>query len=125
VARRRFGISLPEDLAEGLDILSVRLGVDRSSIVERAVKSFLEDYNHLMVPHTCSGIMVLTCKDGSEPRIARLMEEYRDITRARFHTHAEAKCIEAIILHGDADRISLLHKEVEKAGCRARYIPLP
>jgi len=125
VARRRFGVSIPEDLAARLDRLSDRLGVDRSSLVEKAIKSFLEDYGHLLIPHRCSGILILTCSEGSEGRLASIIEDYRDITTTRFHTHTDSKCIEALILSGEADRIMTLHQEVERAGCRARYIPLP
>ncbi|MEB3861053.1 MAG: CopG family ribbon-helix-helix protein [Desulfurococcales archaeon] len=125
MARRRFGVSLPEDLASKLDSLSERLGLDRSRLVEQAVRAFLDDYSHLLVPHRCSGVMILSCRSGSEEALARVMEEYRDIVSTRFHSHTGDRCVEAVVVEGDTSRITRLHQDLEKAGCRARYIPLP
>ncbi|MCE4599163.1 MAG: CopG family ribbon-helix-helix protein [Desulfurococcales archaeon] len=125
MVKRRFGISIPEAMASDLDRLASRLGIDRSKLVERAIKAFLDDYTHLMVPHTCSGILILSCDDVDEKIVSRVIEEYRDIASARLHTHVEARCIETLVVYGDSSRIAEIHSALEKAGCNVRYVPLP
>ena len=121
--RKRFGVSLPEDLADRLTILSEKLGVDRSRLVEEAVRAYLEDYNHLQHPHKCRGILIIRCPDWGEAR--RISEEHRRIISNIVHEHSGDYCYEALFIEGDSTQVSSLYSSILKAGCKARYIPLP
>ena len=125
MVKRRFGISIPEDMASDLDKLASRLGMDRSRLIERAIRAFLDDYTHLIVPHTCTGILILSCNDKSEKEVAKVIEDYRDIASARVHTHVESRCIETLVVSGNSNRIAEIYSALEKAGCSVRYIPMP
>ncbi|GBF08764.1 hypothetical protein apy_04890 [Aeropyrum pernix] len=125
MAKRRFGVSIPEDLAQRLDEASRRLGVERSRLVEKAVEALLEDYRHLLTRHSCSGIIIVSCPPRGEAEIATAVEKFRDIVAARLHSHTTGRCIEALIVEGDSMRIAMLHRQLESVGCGARYISMP
>ncbi|BAN89880.1 CopG family ribbon-helix-helix protein [Aeropyrum camini] len=125
MARRRFGVSMHEDLARRLDEASRSLGVERSRLVEKAVEALLDDYKHLLSRHSCSGIIIVSCHTGGEAEIAGAVEKFRDIVAARLHSHTRSSCIEAIIVEGDSARIAMLHRKLESLGCGARYISIP
>ncbi len=122
-AKKRFGVSLPKGLADSLTYLAEKLGVDRSRIVEEAVRAYLEDYSHLLYPHHCKGILIIRCKNWEKAR--KVSEKYREVISNIVHEHADGECYEALFIAGDSTIISGLYASIIKAGCKARYIPLP
>jgi len=121
--RRRFGVSLDASLADRLDSIADALRVDRSSLVELAVRNLVEDYRHFLESHDCWGLLVLlnTEKQGT---VYSLIEKYRDVVVSASHVHGGENCVEVLALKGPSDRIRELHRELERVGCRARFIPL-
>ncbi len=123
MARRRFGVSLDEGIAEALDALARKLGVDRSSLVEDAVRCYLEDHSHMIVPHECRGVIVAVCPGPSDA--VEASEEFRDIVETVIHSHVDSACLEVLIVRGESSRIASLYSRLVKRGCRTRYIPVP
>ncbi len=121
--RRRFGVSLREEVAEGLDELSRLLGTSRSNLVEEAVERLLEDYLHYREQHRCSGLFIVY-SDAETLDVRKLLEENRDIVVSSSHVHVGGACAEIIVVHGDSERIRRLHNSLESLGCRVRFIPL-
>ncbi len=121
--RRRFGISIPEDMANELDQLSSRLEIDRSSIVETALREYIHDQLYNLIEHKCTGLIVIigSVKHGS---LSSVMEEYRDIVSMYNHVHAGNQCIETIVVSGLSSRVVELYKALSSLGCRVRYIPI-
>ncbi len=123
--KRRFGVSVPADLAGDLDRLAEMLGVDRSRLVEQALRSHVHDYLYLLVPHSCMGILVVTRTPGaSMEEFFRVVAEYRDVIRIYSHLHVEEACVETMIVSGSSERIRGLYRRLEEVGYHARYIPL-
>jgi len=124
-SKRRFGISIRADLVNILDKLAEKLRADRSSIVEMALRVFLLDHIHYVVPHQCRGIMVLTGKYDKKI-LSSIVEEFRDVIHSYIHTHIDNSCVEIMIVSGHSSRISRLHSTLEGSikGCNVRYIPV-
>ncbi|RLG86148.1 MAG: CopG family transcriptional regulator [Thermoprotei archaeon] len=121
--KRRFGISLPEELAEKLDTLSRKLSVDRSSLVEMALREFIHDHTHYLYEHVCRGIMIVH-RHGNNEQFLAIVEKFRDIIRSYSHTHIDGVCFELLIVSGSSSRICQLHRELSLLPrCRTRYIP--
>ncbi len=122
--KRRFGVSLPKKLADDLEKLANVLGTDRSSIVSDALREYIHDYMHYLVPHECSGVMILMGKIDHE-KLVKIIEEYRDIIHSYNHTHVGETCIETLVVSGPSERINSMHKVLMKTkGCVVRYIPI-
>ena len=123
--RRRFGVSIPEDLAHKLDTLAEIMGIDRSSLVGKAVENLVEEYEHYVREHICQGVMVIVQGDNAiRPRLSELLEEYSDIVLLSFHYHVGGRCLEVAVVKGFSRRIAEMHSRLEKIGCKVRYIPL-
>jgi CopG family nickel-responsive transcriptional regulator len=123
LSKKRFGISLPENLYEQLNKLSSKLETNRSDLVEQAVSVFINDYKHYLIPHICTGVMIVSCKD--ETIAKELIDEYSDIAKTYIHTHENALCIEIIFVSGPSEKIALFQKKLaQNAKCNPRYIPV-
>jgi len=124
MGKRRFGISIPQNLAEALDQLADKLGVSRSELVTLALREFLHDHSHYLYEHECTGVIVLVGSEKQRKSVETLLESYRDIIRAYLHTHIGGECIEIIIVKGRSVRIRALHRKLVETGCKPRFIPL-
>ncbi len=122
--KRRFGVSLDASLAERLDALAEALGVDRSSLVERAVRKFIDDYKHLLEAHDCSGLLVLRSVRNSRDKVFTVLEKYRDIVVSSNHVHVTDDCVEVVAVRGPSGRIQAFLRELEGRSCNARFIPI-
>ncbi len=122
--RRRFGVSLDASLADRLDSIASALRVDRSSLVERAVRNLVDDYRHFLESHDCWGLLVLLNTEGMRGTVYSLIEKYRDIVVSASHVHGGEGCVEVLAVKGPSDRIRELHEELERTGCSIRFIPL-
>lgn len=116
---KRFGVSIPESLAEDLDRLSKILGVSRSEVVREALKIYLREYSHYMKRHECCGIIV-TVSSG----VLSVVEDYRDIINNYTHVHLEDKCVDSFLVAGDSERIAEFHSKLLNICDHVRYIPL-
>lgn len=123
MARRRFGVSLSEDLAEGLDRLAERLGCDRSSIVEEALREYLHDHLHYLRPHRCTGVLLVVRPRGHGGS-GDFVDRYQDVVKLYSHLHVDDKCVETLVVSGPSGSIACLVEELERRGWRTRYIPL-
>ncbi len=121
--KRRFGISIPEDLARDLDRLATITGTDRSSLVVGALREYIHDHLHYLEPHYCMGIMIISGRID-HGRLFKVIEKYRDIIHSYTHNHLGDTCLETIIVAGPSEKIACMHKELANDKCRVRYIPL-
>ncbi len=123
--KKRFGVSLPVELAEDLDRLAEELDSDRSSIIAEALRTYIHDHLYYIHRHKCLGILVsIRNKDSRLKPSINYIEKYSDIIKNYNHIHIDNLCIEILIVHGGSDRIARLHSILKKYTPCVRYIPL-
>lgn len=123
-SKRRFGVALPSELADELDSIVKAFNVDRSAIVEQAVRGFLSELVHYKKPHRCVGVLLLFNREYEETPQLNFVDEYKDVILSYTHHHVGAQCIEVLIVFGDSEVIAGLHMKALKSKCDCRYIPL-
>lgn len=121
IKKKRFGISIPYDMADDLDRLAKELKCDRSSLVAEALRTFIHDHLHYITPHKCRGVIIVFGENGSD---RNLIEEFREIILSYNHYHMGKTCIETLIVDGDSSKIRELHSRLINKGCNIRYIPV-
>ena len=120
--KRRFGVSLPEDVASDLDSLAEMLKVDRSKLVSEAVRTYVRDHAHYLIPHECYGVITLISNDNL--KLLKVIEEFKDIIREFTHVHIEENCVNALVVSGSSTKIAELHRKLLDAFRNVRFVPL-
>ena len=118
--KRRFGVSIPEDVAISLDFLAEKLEMDRSRIVSDALELYIRDHAHYSTPHECCGVITLA---SHNLKILEIIEEFRDVIQEFSHVHTANVCVNALIVSGPSSRIAELHKKLMPFG-NLRFIPM-
>ncbi|MEZ0319967.1 MAG: CopG family ribbon-helix-helix protein [Pyrobaculum sp.] len=120
---KRFGVSLPKEVAYEVDKVSEELGVTRSELVANALQQYLESRrNHSDPSHQCLG--VLLALSDADLEIGDMVEESKSLIVAYTHMHVDGKCLTILVLKGGIAEIERLTLEVSKRAHMARYIPL-
>lgn len=121
--KRKFGVSISDSLAESLDNLCNVLGVDRSSVVERAIGNLIVEYSHHLVSHECLALLAIVCSE--EENIQDILRDVRDIDVTQIHNHRGNKCTQVIIASGPSDKIAELYSKLNSIeNCRVKYMAL-
>ncbi|MCS7103587.1 MAG: ribbon-helix-helix domain-containing protein [Candidatus Korarchaeum sp.] len=121
--KRRFGISIPEELLEMLDIISRELMVSRSSLIEELIRDVIEERSHLFKPHRCRGVLIVISRvpEGA----SRVLEKYGSCIVSRSHHHSEGRCIDVSFVEADSTEVINLRRELKRVrGVSERYLPL-
>ncbi|MCD6195988.1 MAG: ribbon-helix-helix domain-containing protein [Staphylothermus sp.] len=121
--KKRFGVSIPIELAEELDELSKCLNCDRSRIVVAALKPYVHAHLHYMEPHICKGVLI-AFSSGKIGKSVNLIEKYKDIVQGYLHSHIDNNCVEVYIIKGPSEEIRKLDSDLRKEGKEVRYIPI-
>jgi CopG family nickel-responsive transcriptional regulator len=125
--KKRFGVSLPENLVDDLDHLGRTLSIDRSKLVEEAVRLFIRDHRHHIHPHYCKGVLIIQSRTDSclAVEVKKILEEFRSIIRFSVHFHVDDDCLDMIVTSGSSQDISRLHMRLRRLrDLSIRYIPL-
>ena len=122
--KKRFGISINEEIFYLIDHMAQRLNLDRSRLIEEAIKFYLDKSFHEDLRHTCTSIFIVACEDDSN--LKHLIDDYQDITLSTMHTHSGDRCIDVIVVSGDSERVDLLHKDIlrNSKNCKTLHLPL-
>ncbi len=124
MSKRRFGVSISRGLAESLDVVAEALGLDRSSVVELALRGLLEDYTHHVVPHSCVALIAHIC-DRELVEVTAMIGGYEELKITQLHSHTGEKCIQILLVAGPSRVIADFFSKLAKLkGCKARYMPL-
>lgn len=120
----RFGISVPESLARRLNSLAKAMGADRSKVVNDALREYIHDHIHYLVPHECKGVMVFIGR-ADRANILSVLDDFNDIVKCYSRINSEGVCIDTIIVSGNSKRIVELHRTLgETFKCSIRYVPV-
>ncbi len=120
--KKRFGVSMNPRLAESLDMLAETLGVERSRLVEEAVRQYLEDHMHMLIPHECHGVIVALCPDNIG--VAESVRNHRENILGHMHLHLGGYCLDIIVVEGPSGSIASLYGELERKNCKLRFLPI-
>jgi CopG family nickel-responsive transcriptional regulator len=124
LAKKRFGVSVSRSLAESLDMIAGMLGLDRSSVVELALRGLLEDYTHHVIPHDCVALIAHIC-DRDLVEVATVIGGYGELRITQLHSHTGEKCIQILLVSGSSSVIADFYSKLAKLkGCRVKYMPL-
>jgi CopG family nickel-responsive transcriptional regulator len=124
LAKKRFGVSVSRSLAESLDMVAGMLGLDRSSVVELALRGLLEDYTHHVIPHDCVALIAHIC-DRDLVEVATVIGGYGELRITQLHSHTGEKCIQILLVSGSSSVIADFYSKLAKLkGCRVKYMPL-
>ncbi|OYT61546.1 MAG: CopG family transcriptional regulator [Thermofilum sp. ex4484_15] len=122
--KRRFGISVPEELAKRLDELAESMGINRSKLICEALEAYLHMYAYSPRGGRCCGVLTVTGLTDSA-RLLRLIEGFRDVVHEFSHTHAEGECVNILIVSGPTHRVAELRSRlVNSFKGDVRYLPL-
>lgn len=122
--KRRFGVSLNEEVFEELTHLSLAIGVDRSKIISMAAREFLSKELHFARAHECEGVLVVSYTSESRAQVDKLIEDSARIIVGRSHFHARnGCCVEVLYLRGSSEDTWNFRSSISGI-CRAcHYIP--
>lgn len=120
---RRFGVSLPKEVADVLDRLSRELGVTRSQVVLEALQNYIAHAKaHGADGHTCFGVALALAQDlGS---VEDLLEQFRKIIVNYSHIHMDDRCLLILVLKGSGEEVARLSAQMAHRAETYRYIPL-
>lgn len=122
--KKRFGISIDEETFNLIDQMAQKLSLDRSRVIEEAIRQYLDKSLHDDERHECTSVFIVAC--GEDPGVQRLADSYQDITLSTLHTHSGNRCIDVIVVSGDSERVDLLHRDLMRLAreCRVLHLPL-
>jgi len=122
--KRRFGVSLSEELVEKIDALSSELKVSRSKLIQDILAEVIEDRTHLLTPHTCRGVLIVVSRGGSSDLVSKVLERYSHCILARTHHHAGEACVDIGLVEGESEVILRIERELRRIkDVGERYLP--
>lgn len=113
----KFGVYLPKDLAKELDKCIKITGIDKKSkIVQEALRLFIIEHKWKAVGKASGIIGVIynhEVKDVDK-QLTDIQHDYLDIIVSTLHIHlSKEKCMLAIIVRGNTDRIKKLLSSIK------------
>jgi len=123
VPKKRFGVSVEASLYLKLDEIAKKLNVNRSDVVEEAVKNYVRDLGHFVEKHYCCGMIIVEDPDNTE--IEKILTANKRIVLNYSHYHINNKCVYTIIVQGDSMDLAMLYSSISRVkSANRRYIPL-
>ncbi len=124
--KRRFGISLPSQVAEELDELASTLEVNRSKLIEEMVSQGMVERGHLLREHRCTGVLMVVTTKGRESELYRVYNEFRGVIKSIAHFHSKGLCMDVLFIEeAESSEIASLEKEIRKVRVSVeRYFPV-
>lgn len=107
----KFGVALPDELAEEFEKTSRRLGYkSRSYAISEAIRYFISENLWRLDPsRVIAGLIAYTYTDVSarlEDELRSLGHEYLDMIVSSFHIHlTRDRCLETVFVRGAAGRV--------------------
>ncbi|MGC8983274.1 MAG: CopG family ribbon-helix-helix protein [Desulfurococcaceae archaeon] len=118
--KKRFGVSIPAEVAEKLEELTSLAASDRSALVVRALEEYLHEEVHYDKEHSCSGLLILLGVGGQE--VAGLVSA--PVVKASCTARVGGELVTVLFVEGPYLEIKQLRKSLKKAFRVSRYVPL-
>jgi CopG family nickel-responsive transcriptional regulator len=108
----RISISIDPKLLNELDELIQRIGHNRSSAVQLAIRDFLTEHKWKDLDGVLSGVITMTYEhhtSGIMEQLTDLQHDYTDIINSSTHIHLDHdNCLEILAIKGEAFKIKSL-----------------
>ncbi|MEM4718242.1 MAG: hypothetical protein QXE81_05740 [Desulfurococcaceae archaeon] len=121
--KKRFGVSIPINVAKELDEIAFMDGVDRSSIITRAVTQYLHEDKHIVEEHECSGMIIYYGLLSLE----NIAGYYDKIVKSLYSVKLREGHITVVFVEGPYGEIEKLRKQMTNKTRRhafIKYLPL-
>ncbi len=123
MAKRRFGVSMEEELLEKVELLAKLFRTTRSAVLEEAAKNFVLDNLELLSSGCCCGMLIV---EGRPSELRPVVDRFKDVVLNHMHVHVGGSCVDVVLVYGDASRIAELRNSlVRELRCATRFVPLP
>ena len=120
---KRFGVSLPREVADEVDKVSEELGVTRSELVANALQQYLESRrNHSEPFHQCLGVLLALSDATLE--VGDMVEENKSSILAYTHMHVNGKCLTILVVKGSGAEVEKLTLKLSQKAHMAKHVPL-
>lgn len=111
----RVTVTLPEELLVELDELAKRSFKSRSSAVAEAVRRLIDSMNFSAVGAAVGTVSYHYRDHHAAERLRELGHRYRDVIVSTLHFHiGEEKCLEVVVVKGDAKRVECFLNDLGK-----------
>jgi len=114
----KFGVYIPEGLANDLEECMRELGIrNKSKLIQEALRSFIADNKWKFKGKAVGAIGVIYDHEVGEvdAELTDIQHNYLDIIVAALHLHlSERKCALYILVNGDSSKVRELTKEIMK-----------
>ena len=112
-------ISVSDQILGDMDRIQAELGfAGRSELLRAGIRMMLADKkNRDNMSGHMKTILVVTHDEGVEGPVTSIKHEYDDIVKSHIHYKiAEKKCMELMILEGDAEQVKGLYNKMQTSG---------
>jgi len=117
-------ISLSDESAEALDDIQRRFGLKgRSEAVRRAISAAKAEAQVIEgMEGIVEGVLIIVKKDHSDPWMNLIQSKHESEIKTQLHSHLkDHKCLEVMVISGEARNISSMLKEIHSTG-KADYV---
>lgn len=122
--KKRFGISLPGEIASQLDMLASSYSASRSKLVEDAIVEYLHSEKHLHTPHKCRGVFIALGKEPDIASVVRKVERFCRVVFANIIGVWEDTKLLIVGIEGSSADLVEARKELFKDFSEVKYVPL-
>jgi len=117
-------ISLSDESIEALEDIQRRFGLKgRSEAVRRAIGAAKAEAQVIEgMEGTVEGVLIIVKKDHSDPWMNLIQAKHENEIKTQLHSHLkDHKCLEVMVISGEAEKISSMLKEIHSTG-KADYV---
>jgi CopG family nickel-responsive transcriptional regulator len=117
-------ISLNDESIEALEDIQKRFGLKgRSEAVRLAINAAKAEAQVIeSMEGTVEGVLIIVKKDHSDPWMNIVQAKHENEIKTQLHSHLkDHKCLEVMVISGEAGKLSAMLKEIHSAG-KADYV---
>lgn len=126
--KRRFGVSIPSEIADEVNRIATAQSRDRSAIIADAIEEYLHTAQHLVkVEHICKGaVLVYERSTGSRGllRIPSMLERYGKVVVGYSFLRAGDDALFIALVKGESDLLAQIINELSRSFRSVKYIPI-
>jgi CopG family nickel-responsive transcriptional regulator len=97
----------------------------RSSAVRDALHQFIASHQMKFEGHVHVALTLVYTADKSQDKVNKMLHKHEDLVTTALHHHLEGTCVDALIVHGEGQRVHGLLDDLTKIdGVRVTPAPI-